>query len=348
MRILHIAYYTFKRKFKGCIPSLILLPLVLILILGNSLKVLYEPGRSFTNTLAVYSSDSKEFQSISDFLKKNYKFNKHLKVTWVKQKEKALAALKERKYYGVFDVRDKRIYINDENSKDTSLIHLFINSYNFSGNKVIIDSGIKNINSNSSNRKPSAMDYYAVTMLVMILWYGGEYGIEIVSDDKDIINRTVSLPMSRQKDTIGKMLGIVAIMFFVSTVIIVFSKFVYKAYWGNNYILLAPVMLLFSFLTVNVGMAICLIVKDGGTAGYIMEILVVVSTFLGGGYLNTKMFSDDLQKLNVLSPSYAEHSILFKIIYGYGQNLKIFYLEIIVLVLLMFSITMFSVRRRVK
>lgn len=348
MRILHIAYYTFKRKFKNCIPPLILLPLVLIPILGNSLKMLYEPSRSFTDTVAVYSSDFKEYQSVSDFLKKNEKSNKHIKVTWVKQKEKALAALKDGKYYGVFDVKDKKLYVDEEDVKDTSLIQLFISSYNFSGNKVIKDSSVKNINSNSNNRKPSAMDYYAVTMLVMIMWYGGEYGIDIISDDRDIINRTVSLPMAKEKIVIGKMLGTVTMMFFVSIVIIVFSKFVYKAYWGNNYILLTLVMLLFSFLTVNAGMAICLITKDRGTAGYITETLVVVFTFLSGGYLTTRMFSADLERLSILSPSYAEQSIIFKIIYGYGENLKIFYLEIIVLALLMFGITMLLARRRIK
>lgn len=348
MRILHIAYYNFKRKFRGSIPPMIVLPLVLIFILGNSLKLLYGPiNEGKVDTLAIYSTRVNEFKSIESFLNGNKSFRKYIKIVKVTQKEKAMDEIKEGKYDALIDVENRRIYSNAINRIDASLIQSFIKTYNFSGNKKIQSSNIKNMY-NSTNRRMNAMGYYSVTMLVMIILYGAELGIDSVNDDEGMINKTVSLPMRREEMIIGGNLGAILVMFISSIIIIVFSKFVYGAYFGSNYFLLMLVVILFIFFSVNLGSAICLMVKDGRTASYIIQTLAVIFTFLGGGYFTTEVFSASLQKIIFLSPNYAEQNILFEIIYGYGKNVTGFYLQIIFLSLIVFGITVFYGRKRVK
>lgn len=347
MRILHIAYYTFKRNFKDCIPQMIVLPLVLILILGYSLKLLYNPS-GYDGVLAVYSRDAKDIKAIESFVEKNKNIKDEMKIVKVEQKEKAIELLKKNQCDGVIDIESKKsmkIYIKRANTLDTSLVKSFVKAYNFSGNKIINDRNIKNI-AVSAERKRNSTDYYSITMLVMIILYGAEYGADNISDDKKMIDKTVSLPMREEDIIVGKNLGTVTMMFIVATIIIVFSKFIYKAYWGNNYISLMLMIILFSLFSVNLGSAICLMFKDRGTASYIIEILIVISTFVGGGYVNTFLFSDKLKRMSILSPSYAEQSMLFKIIYRYKENVGMFYLEIIILTLLVFGITVFLGRRR--
>lgn len=348
MRILHIAYYTFKRKFVGSIPPMIILPLVLIFILGNSLKLLYSPiNDGDSSTVAVYSTNAHEFKSIESFLKGNESFRKYIKIVKANQKEKAMDELKEGKYNAFIDVENREVYSNAINTVDASLIQSFIKTYNFSGNKNIQSSNIKNMY-NSANRRMNAIGYYSVTMLVMIILYGAEHGIDSVNDDEGMINKTISLPMRREKMIIGRNVGAIIVMVVSSIIIIVFSKFVYETYFGSNYFLLMLNVILFSFLSVNLGSAICLIVKDGETASYIIQTLVIIFTFLGGGYFTTEFFNANLQKISFLSPNYAEQNILFEIIYGYGKNVTEFYLQIVVLSLIVFGITVFYGRKHVK
>lgn len=348
MRILHIAYYTFKRKFVGSIPPMIILPLVLIFILGNSLKLLYGPIKYGNSTvLAVYSTNTDEFKSIEKFLKGNKSFKNCIKIVKVNKKGKAMDELKAGKYNIFIDAKNRKVYSNEVNRIDASLIQSFIKTYNFSGNKNIQSNNIKNMY-NSANRRVNATDYYSVTMLVMIILYGAEHGIDSINDDEDMINKTISLPMRREKMIIGRNLGAILVMFVSSIIIIVFSKFVYGAYFGSNYFLLMLNVILFLFFSVNLGSAICLIVKDGQTASYIVQVIAIVFTFIGGGYLSTEFFSDGLQKISFLSSNYAEQNILFEIIYVYGKNVTRFYLQIIALSLIVFGITVFYGRKRVK
>lgn len=348
MRILHIAYYTFKRKFVGSIPPMIILPLVLIFILGNSLQIFYRPiSESDSSTLAVYSKNDNQFRSIENFLKGNKSFRKYIKIVKVNKKEKAINELKEGRYSAFIDVESKMVYSNTINTIDTSLIQSFIKTYNFLGNKNIQSSNIKNMY-NSANRRMDAIGYYSITMLVMIILYGAEHGIDSVNDDEGMLNKTMSLPMRREKIIIGRNLGAILVMLISSIIIIVFSKFAYGAYLGSNYFLLMLNVILFVFFSVNLGSAICLIVKDGETASYIIQTLVIIFTFLSGGYFTTQLFSANLKKISFLSPNYAEQNILFEIIYGYGKNVTGFYLQIIVLSLIVFGITVLYGRKHVK
>lgn len=348
MRILHIAYYTFKRKFLGSIPTMIILPLILIFILGNSLKLLYGSIKDAgSDTLAVYGANADEFKSIENFLKGNKSFKNYIKIVKVNQKEKAINELKEGRYSAFIDVKSRKVYSNAINTVDASLIQSFIKTYNFSGNKNIQFGNIKNMY-NSEKRRMNAISYYSVTMLVMIILYGAEYGVGNIDDDEEMINKTISLPMSREKIIIGRNLGAILVMFASSIVIIVFSKFVYGTYVGSNYFLLIFDVILFSFFSVNLGSAICLIAKNGETASYIIETLAIIFTLLGGGYFTTEFFSANLKKISFLSPNYAEQNILFEMIYGYGKNVTEYYLQIIALSLIAFGITVFYGRKHVK
>lgn len=327
---------------------MIILPLVLIFILGNSLKLLYSPIKGGnSDVLAVYGASTDKFKSIEKFLKGNKSFKNYIKIVKVNKKEKAMNELKEGKYNALIDVENRSVYSNEVDRIDASLIQSFIKTYNFSGNKNIQSSNIKNMY-NSANRNMSATSYYAVTMLVMILLYGAELGIDSINDDEDMINKTISLPMRREKMIIGRNIGAILVMLVSSIIIIAVSKFVYGAYFGHNYFLLMFAVSLFLFFSVNLGSAICLIVKDGKTASYIIQVLAIIFTFIGGGYLSTEFFTSKLQRISFLSSSYVEQNILFEIIYGYGKNVSGFYLEIIALSLIVFGITVFYGRKRVK
>ncbi|MFL0250157.1 ABC transporter permease [Clostridium neuense] len=351
MRILHIAYYVFKKEFKSCVPQMIFLPLILILILGNSLNIMHEGNIKFNECVVVYSSSDKEFQAIDGFLKKNGDFSKEIKLVRVKQRKEAVEGLKEGQYNGFIEIKNKgniKLYIDSEKNADESLITTFINAYNFSGNTIINDNSIKSVKITSNKRINSAINYYSVTMLIMIILYSAEYGIGLISEEEEIINRTAGLPVKREKIIIGKMLGVIMMMFLVVVIIIAISRVFYKAYWGENYVSLMFPIILFSFLAVNFGMATCLIVRDGATASYIIQTFAIIFTLLGGGYIPTSFFSQGLRKMSIFSPSYAEQNIVFKIIYGYGQNIGLFYLELIALATLLFGISMLLTRRRTR
>lgn len=93
-------------------------------------------------------------------------------------------------------------------------------------------------------------------------------------------------------------------------------------------------------------MALKSIIKDKSTTWYIINILVPFFTIISGGYISNSFLNSDISKISILSPSYAVQNIIFKYAYGYSQNINSFYVELLVLCVVLFYITIICGRRK--
>jgi ABC-2 type transport system permease protein len=347
-------------KNKSGIIKVIFFTLLLILILGNSLKIAYEPMSFDHQNICVYSNNQKNIHDFQNFIMSNKVYKNKIKIVQVKSKEIGINNVEKGINDGYIELDNSRtmypaqvknLYIYYSNDFDVSMIKNAIESYKYSG----VLKGSKNMNMiqenpvNLENKRQSSTGYYSVTMLLMIMLYCSRYGVDIVNEDnnRNMIGRIKSLPMNPAKRIIGKIIGSVSVIFSQAMCIIIFTKFVYKVNWGDNMMNIIFIILLFSFFSVCLGTFIGSVVKELVVTDYIINMAVPFFTLISGGYVGNMFLSDTINNISFLSPSYAAENIIFKNIYGYGMDVSGFYIELIIISILLFSITLVFGRRNI-
>lgn len=262
MTILHIAYYTAKRNLidKRGIFKIAFFPLILILILGYSLKTLYISPSIGPDNVSVYCSDSKVFEQFKSYINGNDLYKNAIILTKVKSREAGIKAVSEGKDLAFIDLSKEKskyteikdVYIFNQDDSDIPLIKEVVNSFQNNTNVQKKDTNgdnyIEHVPIELSSRKPNAIGYYSVTMIVMMMLYCSRYGITIMTEDEDKMGRIKSFPIMDIEHIIGKMLGCVFVVYIEAMFMVIFTKYIYKVNWGNNILNIMVIMLLYSFL----------------------------------------------------------------------------------------------------
>lgn len=169
------------------------------------------------------------------------------------------------------------------------------------------------------DRTPGSIDYYALAMTVMVgMWAamsaGGLIQREIL---RGTAVRLVIAPIRKSEIFAGKILGSIVINMLCVIVIIVFSKYVFKAYWGNHMGIVLLVLVTEVIMSMSLGLAGSYLLK-GKASRSIISLVVQLMSFFGGAYFPV---GDDagggiMGFLVNLSPiRWANHG-LTKVIYG--------------------------------
>lgn len=358
MNILHIAYYTFKRTIIGkkAMISMIAAPLLFILILGASLNSLFDYINFENVKIYVYSENTSTFNEFKNYTE-NQKLKANLSVKRITSRDVGISEVKKENVAALIclgienNKKIIKVYVYREDSFSASMIGNLVVGYKNSfesktNSNYLIGKGIDNV-----GKSPRAIDYYAVTMLIMMILYYSEECIAVLNEDlfRDVKDRVNSLPLKAMDNVIGKILGFTFSTFVCAMIIILFSKSIYGVNWGNDLGYVTLVILLFSFFSANLGSAIFFITKNIDISNYIIQAMVPAFTFLSGGYFQTDFFSEGLEKMANLSPSYAVQNMIFNNIYrGYCSNISVYYLEAAVLLSLTLILVFTFGRRIVK
>lgn len=160
---------------------------------------------------------------------------------------------------------------------------------------------------------PTAMEYYAVTMLAMVVAFSMAYGTTMMSYElKDYRGlRLRSAPIKHSQTYLGISLSVVFSMLIQGFVIILFTKLVYGVRWTNDYALLLTMIAGFSFVGSNVGMIIAAVVDDDVKSISIVNILVPVMTTLSGGYFRFSSDSEIFLGIQKIIPNYQFQEMAF-------------------------------------
>lgn len=171
-------------------------------------------------------------------------------------------------------------------------------------------------------RVPGSMDYYAVTMLVMILLYTGMNGMELFHKSllSDTGNRIRLSPIHAPAH-IGGLLAASAVTSYLQGMItFVVSGAVYGVYWGER----IPLVLAALFSVVLFSQALCIVLlmlfRHHGAAAGIAQALFFSMTFVSNGY-----FKFDFGKASEIFahvPNAMAQTVIFGAIYG-GNEIKI-------------------------
>ncbi|WP_411169384.1 ABC transporter permease [Clostridium sp. MB05] len=372
MKFLTIAKYRLLQSWrdKQSLVFMTLIPIFLILILGNALKNNEDfSARTIdkVNVLYVNNEASQGGAAFEDFINRK-ELNDIIEPKKIDTVDEGKKLIQNRKYDAlvIYDEElDGKLQVvgSDYNQLGVSIVKSIIDTYSSSANsfealgkihaKDFSFTKYDNLKEEIitvSGKKPSAIDYYSVTMLVMIIMYGSIYANFAIDKSyySTVGNKIKSSPVRLADMFIGEGIGVVITIMLQVIILLLVSNFAFGVNFGSS----IPVILLTAFslsvVSTILGIFACMATKKGLIGLALLNVLVPIFTFLSGGFVKVN-FSGVLGFLSKLTPNYLATNAIFKDIYGGAA--KEVYLSIlglwIIAALLFFGANVIGRRERI-
>ncbi len=319
---------------------MVLFPIVLITILGTAFSGIFSGTIEFDDTKVLYVVEVEEnatfaaaFESFSSQL------SKETGITFEKTEdfEGNKARVEDNTYSALVHICENPlqidIYKNELAGLDTTLLENSIASFlkTYDGIMAIAENnpaalsmprlqeydGHVQVRSLDKKRQPGSMDYYAVTMLTLILFYSSLTGLWTIRGEveQNTASRILCAPVRSYEFLTGKVIGSIFVSFAQGLVVLLFSKLVLKTYWGEDLLSVGLLILSYAVMTTSLGVALAFLMKNSEAASGIMNTIIPVFVFLGGGYVPLNVMGSAISNISVISPVKWINSALFGIIF---------------------------------
>jgi ABC-2 type transport system permease protein len=165
-----------------------------------------------------------------------------------------------------------------------------------------------------SAKQPGSMDYYAIAMTTMIALYAAMGASNLMRGERSLktADRLLAAPVTRGEILIGKILGSLVLNSLCILIVVLFSKFAFKANWGDHPGIVLLILLTEVILAISFGLGLSYIAKTGAAARIIIMIVVQLASMFGGAYYKLS----DTSGIASLSPLTWANTAITKIIYG--------------------------------
>ncbi|PEP82240.1 ABC transporter permease [Bacillus pseudomycoides] len=349
MNIFNIAIMHIKRDFRDIRTLVFMLafPIVLMLVLGTALTNAFNgEGQSIKDIQVLYKDEASSTfsQSFEAFAKETSKSGIHFKKASneIDGKEE----VKQNKYAGYLEMNKDgvKLYESDRNSVEGSIIEgmltTFVDKYNVAVEVAKVDlSKVSTVISNGNHedyiketslqaaKKPSSMDYYAIVMTTMIALYAAMGASYLIRGERlrKTGDRLIAAPVSKAEIFIGKIFGSLVANTLCLLLVVFFSKFVYKANWGDHLGVIFLILLTEVLLAISFGLGIGYITKTGEASKAIIMVVVQLASIFGGAY-----FVVEENVVTNLSPLTWANTAIMKIVYAndIGAALPVIFLNL--------------------
>jgi ABC-2 type transport system permease protein len=324
MNILRLIAKEFKlnvRSYKANI-MMVLFPIVLILILGAAFSGQFDSTITLGDMKVLYTEDVGEsrhyltdaFKEFRESLTREY----GLVFEKTDDADAGMESVKGYKYAGYIQVSDEmgeiRFYNNEKHGGYKSVIlesalSSFIKTYGametIAANKPEalgmpqMQGRGEYVSLKSLNQKqqPGSLDYYAVTMMTMILLYASLTGLWSVREDitQMTAGRILCAPVKRYEFLTG--------------------KWVLKANWGSDLISVLLLLTTYSIMAVSLGVGLAYLFQKADAANGLLNTIIPVVVFLGGGYVPLSEMGSVFNGISNISPVKWANTALFRLIY---------------------------------
>lgn len=343
MNIARIFLKEFKisiRNFKANL-MMVLFPIVLIIILGAAFSNSFNQTIKLDNELVLYTEDinendqtlTKAFESFREGM------TKELGISFEKTDDvnMGMASIEDYKYSAYLYISDSpqeiKLYKNERHGLTASLmesaLNSFINTYGAMSTIAVNNPAAMampqmgqhgeyvKVRAMDEKRQPGSLDYYTITMISMILMYASMTGFWSVRSDieQKTASRTLCAPVRGYELLTSKVFGCIIVTLVQVLVVILFSGFVLKAYWGDDLVTVALLLLSQSIMSVSMGVGLAYPFKKSDAANGTLNAIIPILVFLGGGYVPLEVMGSGIAKLSVISPIKWINSALFRVIY---------------------------------
>jgi len=310
---------------------LIAFPIVIILILGNALGAYISPDTDLTPAPVAAAADPDGM--LGAFLQ-NEQISRFLDVTFTGRAEAEMLAEDNKVVAAIIESSgDISVVRTNDGSMHTQLTLSIIDSYKqigtaatiaaMSGKDVyrLLGAEIEVRDVPLGKRIPGAIDYYAVTMLVMILMFTGINGMDLFNKGllSDTGNRARVAPVSKPALIGGLLAASTITSFLQGMVTFVFTAAIYGVYWGER----IPLVLATLFAVVLFSQSMCIfmlmVFRNMSAASGFAQVLIWSMTFVSKGY--AKMTFGPLDEAFRYAPNAMAHTVIFGAVFG-GNEAK--------------------------
>ncbi|MCB2362063.1 ABC transporter permease [Clostridium estertheticum] len=188
-------------------------------------------------------------------------------------------------------------------------------------NSLISDKGTNysTITSVNKGAAPSSLDYYTIAEIALIIMYAGMTGLFGIASEKNAKTRDRILisPVKKYEFLIGKTIGGVIGTILQIAIVIIFSKFVLHANWGNDIFTVLLIFISQIIMAISIGVGLGFIFKNENVANGVLNFMIPVMVFLGGSYMSVDSFGSKIfQAITYLSPVRWVNRSIFDVIYN--------------------------------
>lgn len=346
MKIFIIALKEIKQNLrdKQGIALMIAFPIFLMWILGTALSGdVNENSYMFNDINVAYSivGEGHKVEAFEQFLDETEKFG--MKPAKVQDYESGITGIKNNKYvcYIYFDDSENKtnLYKNERYNSEATFVevvlHGFVQKYNViaeiakvnpeSLEEVLKGDSKKYVEVKSIDRKkqPRAVDYYGITMTTLIIMYGSLYGAGGINGERTrkTGNRILTSPIKKYEFFIGNSMGTFVSIIFQLLIVVIFSRYVLGVDFGDSPGVVFLIMASEAFMAISLGIGAAFIFKSQGVISGVLNVMIPMMIFLGGGYVPLEQFNSQLLlTLAKVSPVRWANNTIFKVIYSGNFN----------------------------
>ncbi len=328
------------RNFKAN-TMMILFPIILIIILGAAFTGIFDNTIKFDEIKVLYTIDENAvdpaFRSAFGSFCKGLSDETGIIFEETGEFAAGMAGIENNQYNAYFHITGNPVrvdmYKNERRGYSASIVENAMNSFldtyvtmsviarhdpsALSSQQHSEDVSYVRLSSLDRKRQPGSTDYYSITMLTLILLYAsltGFWSIRNEMEDKTGA-RILCAPVTNYQLLAGKVLGDIIVTILQGFVVISFSALVLKAYWGEDLFTVALLVISYSVMSVSIGVALAFMLKNGEAANGILNTVIPILVFLGGGYVPLSVMGSGLSGFADLSPVKWINTALLGVIY---------------------------------
>jgi ABC-2 type transport system permease protein len=190
---------------------------------------------------------------------------------------------------------------------------------------ILSDTGMDftEIRSLDGKREPGSLDYYAVTMLTLILLYASLTGFWGVKTEQGMKtgSRILCAPVRKHEMLAGKVMGGILVTFVQACVVILFGKYILRADWGQDLATIFILIFAQSVMAISLGTGIAFLIRNEGAASGVLNMIIPIIAFFGGNYVPLEVMGKDIGRFSVISPVKWVNDAIFRIIYDADYSL---------------------------
>lgn len=341
MNLLHIARQEIRLNLrdKRTFSFMIAFPIILMLILGTALTNAFTNGIQIGDMKLLYTNTATNPQLTQYWSSFSTSIVKEgVTITSVTATDAADAKHKvelgDATAYAAIDDTGVHFYGSSSHTIESNIIQgmltTFADKYNLaaaavkenpSGAEAIIAEAMQANGdfiqeaSLQADRQPGSIDYYAIAMSTMIALYASMSGAALISSEqkRNTMLRLAAAPVSKGVIFAGKIIGATIINFLCVVVVVLFSKFAFKADWGSHLWIVLLVLFSEVLLAISLGLGISYLRGDQSRA--ILLLFVQIASIVSGAYFPLGDVSGFMKIVTNLSPLRWANEALTKIIY---------------------------------
>lgn len=326
---------------KTVLLNLIVLPILLVGILGTSLSSIYDPKPMQQIPIGVvYGSGSDYYKpSLEGFLT-DKEVSQMLLATEINSRAEAEKKLEEGAYKAILIVPDDMdqkmnagesvqlsVLYSEKDTVEQSMIAVTLSTLTDATNslriayeimpqkedghhyvfeQLIVDQDI------AGQPKTTAMNYYGVTMTVLVLFYGLSFAINNIHRDfKGSMGMKLRIsPIPTLTIIISLFTAGVLVSFVQASIVILFSKWVFGVYFGQHLYVIFLITLLGSMFFNVLGLLLGVYINNRKLLNLITNIGIPIMIFVAGGF-----YRIDLGMFSFVSPVTYIQTLYFSYIY---------------------------------